>query len=158
MYEHLEIRDETGNISRDEFVDYLFKVDNEYTPPISKSVNLNNYAEKLLDKANIITAREDDKLVGVCAFYCDEMNGKSYISTIGLLKDYKKRGIGKKLLHKAIIISKNKKMNGVSLEVNGENNIAVIFYRKHGFIISKEYVKLDLDGRKRKWKLMAKEI
>lgn len=155
MAKEIEIQDQTGKISEVEFLEYLTEVDEEYIPPISKCIRLSEYAEKLLDKASIATARYENKLVGVCAFYCDEIKRKSFISTIGVQKKFKKKGIGKKLLREAISISKKQKMDKISLEVNVENRYAVNFYEKNGFRTSKIFKKKDLEGVDRNWKFMT---
>lgn len=158
MAKEVEIQDQTRKISKDEFVEYLNEVDEQYIPPISKCVVLKEYADKLLDKANIVTARYENKIVGVCAFYCDEKRRKSFVSTIGILRKFRKKGIGEKLLNEAISISKKWEMNKISLEVNAENFFAIMFYEKKGFRTSEVYEKSDLNGVSRKWKLMIKDI
>lgn len=150
------ISNESKSIQEKEIFEFLRKIDEEYIPPISTTVNLYNYTKKLVNKSNILTVRNHcNDLVGLCAFYCnDNVNKKAFISTIGMLNDYKGEGIGGELLTKTFIVCRKLSMRKVLLEVSLDNKTAFKFYKKNNFkVISRiEKNKNDL------WGLMEIEL
>lgn len=73
--------------------------------------------------------------VGVMDIDIDENN--KGIFDIGLIKEYRGKGYGKKLLETAINFLVNKDVNQICLTVIEKNKIAFGMYKKRGFIISK---------------------
>jgi ribosomal protein S18 acetylase RimI-like enzyme len=61
-----------------------------------------------------------------------------YIDSIAVLPKYNGQGIGKKLLEEAFELSKNKKLNGTSLNVEEYNKKAKSIYEKQGYKIKEE--------------------
>ncbi|MAH88765.1 MAG: ribosomal-protein-alanine N-acetyltransferase [Pelagibacterales bacterium] len=49
-------------------------------------------------------------------------------------KKFRKKGIGKALLNKVLVIAANKKVNSIFLEVSVENKIAINLYKKSNFL------------------------
>lgn len=159
MDNKIQINNETNRIQKDEFVDYLIKVDEEYISPISNHVILADYAEKLIHNAIIVTARDNRELVGLCAFYCnDYKNKRSFISTIGIQSNFTGKGIAKKILNKTIEISIKDGMEKIELEVFSGNKRAISFYHKNGFYIVDTIEKLDKLGNRESWNLMCKTL
>lgn len=62
-------------------------------------------------------------------------NGYALIEDIAVAKDYRKKGVGTALLHKAIEWAKENKFCGLMLETQDINVSACHFYAKHQFII-----------------------
>lgn len=158
MTEDIEIRHQPGHITRGELFSYLKSVDEEYIPPISACADLDEYASKLFNKANIVSVWNKENLIGLCAFYCNESDKKSFITTISVRHAFKKKGIGRVLLNKTVSISRALNMKKISLEVNSDNHSAIRFYKKNDFKTSKIYEKKDADGVNREWHLMIKDI
>lgn len=73
--------------------------------------------------------------VGVMEIDIDENN--KGIFDIGLIKEYRGKGYGKKLLETAINFLVNKDVDQICLTVIEKNKIAFGMYKKRGFIISK---------------------
>ena len=64
-------------------------------------------------------------------------------------KNYRKKGIGKALLNKILLIAANKKISSIFLEVSVENNIAINLYKKANFLkIGERKNYYSLNGRK----------
>lgn len=159
MNNKIQINNETNRIQKDEFVDYLIKVDEEYIPPISNHVMLADYAGKLISNASIVTAREKKALIGLCAFYCnDYKNKRSFISTIGIQSNFTGKGIAKKILNKTIEMSKEVGMEKIELQVFSGNKRAICFYSKNGFYKVDTIEKLDKLGNIASWNLMRKSL
>ena len=90
----------------------------------------------LLDKNYIcLKAKLEKKIVGfIIVKYHDDLN-KNHIMSISVLKKYRKKGVGSKLISALKLFSKNK---CVSLYVQKCNTIAINFYVKNSFIIINE--------------------
>ena len=84
----------------------------------------------------ILTENERDLgFIGIELNYL--FDGKTKIHKIYVLPEFQGKGIGEKLIEKAIDISKRNKINVVLLNVNRFNK-AIDFYIKKGFKIIKE--------------------
>ncbi|KAF2428551.1 streptothricin N-acetyltransferase SatA [Bacillus subtilis] len=62
-------------------------------------------------------------------------NGYALIEDIAVAKDYRQKGVGTALLHKAIEWAKENRFCGLMLETQDINVSACRFYAKHHFII-----------------------
>lgn len=58
---------------------------------------------------------------------------RSIIWTVGVIKDYRNKGLGRKLVEKAITWSKEKGVDKVAIHVDSENLVAYNLYSKLGF-------------------------
>jgi ribosomal protein S18 acetylase RimI-like enzyme len=94
---------------------------------------------------NMIFAMHDDKIIGMLALVEGRSaNTKHWaeIFSVFVNKDYRKKGIAKKLFIKAFDIAKKKKYIKVKIAVNTINKPAYNLYKKMGFVkvgkISKE--------------------
>jgi|Deesub1362A_J573_1020465.scaffolds.fasta_scaffold09171_2 RimJ/RimL family protein N-acetyltransferase len=75
-----------------------------------------------------------NKIVGTCEIR--KMKGKkSHVGEFGISvkKEYRKKGIGKRLLKTAFSEAKNIKINLLQLSVFSNNKAAISFYKKEGF-------------------------
>jgi ribosomal protein S18 acetylase RimI-like enzyme len=92
----------------------------------------------------------DDKPVGTITYLFDNRLKTKHIARIfGVYVDpnYRGRGIGKKLLEKALeLIQENKNIVKIQLMVNSKQNAAVALYKNMGFIVVgqlKKEIKVD---------------
>jgi len=112
---------------------FLIKISDDFVPPLKQKVDLKEYTLKLLNNAIIQTAVEKEKIVGLIAFYCNNLDTKiAYISIIGVNKNYRGRGIGNKLLKNAINYIRSNGFREIELET-WENSSAQNLYIKNGF-------------------------
>lgn len=76
-------------------------------------------------------ALENDEIVGFAGIWIsvDDI----HITNIVTKKSCRNHGIGTKLLEHLIIISKDKNLSSLTLEVNEKNNAAIKLYEKHHF-------------------------
>ena len=78
----------------------------------------------------------EDKYVGLAIV--SVVNGAAWISSFGVIKKYRKLGLGEKLLMSILSQLKNQGVKSVGLEVLDYNLPAIGLYKKHGFkLISK---------------------
>ena len=66
---------------------------------------------------------------------CKRWNGNAFIDDLKVDRIYRNNGIGKMLIDAAVKWSKEKGLNGLSLETQAENLLACRFYLKYGFEI-----------------------
>jgi len=100
------------------------------------------------DTAVFIAAEYDGKVVGYAGMNCIVDIG--YIDNIAVTADFRRCGIGKKLLHRLITCAEDKGMQEITLEVRPSNTVATRFYSSFGFeIVGKRhnfYTKPTEDG------------
>lgn len=76
-------------------------------------------------------ARVEDKTVGYGGMYT--VLDEGYVTNIGVLPEYRKSGIGTKIVNKLIDFSIEKQLSFISLEVRVSNVVAINLYKKLGF-------------------------
>jgi ribosomal protein S18 acetylase RimI-like enzyme len=116
--------------------DILLELDNFYFPTISDCVQIDDYSNKLLTNAvvNIVVSDKND--IGVFAVYTnDKLNKIAYISTIGILPTYQKKGLGIYMMKQIEKICTKKGMRELRLDVGKDNKKTIRFYENYGFII-----------------------
>tara|TARA_B100000212_G_scaffold39628_1_gene25630 strand:- start:30 stop:464 length:435 start_codon:yes stop_codon:yes gene_type:complete len=70
-------------------------------------------------------------LLGICVFH--KMYDEAEISYLSVLPSYKRKGLGKKLIHNIIRQCKNDNIKKIFLEVSLKNKQALNFYDDFGF-------------------------
>lgn len=112
-------------------------------PPLTGRVALDEYVEKLAQNADLFYAMEGEVTCGSCAVYLNQ--GIGYITSISILPDFWRRGIGTKLLDEVIRVAKKYKIEVITLRVLESNKKAVKFYKKFGFeveILEADWIKM----------------
>ena len=113
--------------------------DHDFDPPLSSRTNIRFYCEKLFKNAERISVDFKDKMAGVLCIYMNDSLGKiAFVSSVAILADYRRLGLGNLLLAKAVSLSKEREMTKIRLEVGKKNSAALDLYRKHGFEVEKE--------------------
>lgn len=111
-------------------VDEVYRIENQsFFEPWSKKNLLND-----LEQNSILEHFVYEESGKVSAFYIishvlDELE----IFTIAVDKEYRKKGIGSKLLEHMIKSAKEKKIRQIRLEVSTKNEAAINLYEKFGF-------------------------
>lgn len=114
---------------------------------VPNSSNQDKVFEKYIKKAiindspNILVARDNDKMIGFITFDIEENN---YIDTnikkfgeiieIFVKKEYRKKGVGTKLIQKAEKFFINQEIKDVKIASSSFNDNASKFYDKNGYI------------------------
>lgn len=138
MKENLKSKNEKYKIlcikSLDEIHQIIKMFDTDFEPSLSEILNLNNYADKLLQNAVVYTIKENDIFLGFTAFYAnDSETHVAYLAQIAVKLEARNRKIGKILLDSCIETSKRHGMNKLKLEVNNCNTVAIKFYEDNSF-------------------------
>ncbi len=114
-------------------ISFLGLVDNEFNPRISEQVRLEEYSRKLCRDANLITeCGEDGEIYGLVAIYVNDRNNKyAYIPLVAVRKDFRRKGLARKLVNEAIMIAKANEKDAVDIHTN--NPIGYNLYISMGF-------------------------
>lgn len=92
---------------------------------------LTEFLNSKSDKKYYFMVKEKEEIVG---FMNCEIENNEGIFDIGLCKDYRSRGLGKRLLETAIDFLNTKKVDKISLIVIEKNRVAHEMYKKRGFV------------------------
>lgn len=130
--------------------DFLCRVDKDFPTALSARIDLRGYAIKLAEKAFLSATIRDDRIVGLVAIYCNDIENRyAYIPLVAVDRDYRGQKISKSLMTCAIIYAKDNGFNILGL--HAENPIALKLYKTLGFSIIQEsgprkYLELDLSN------------
>jgi ribosomal protein S18 acetylase RimI-like enzyme len=124
-----------NTITLEDFLSIHFLCDADFDPPLSMIVDIKSYCLKVYQKAEIIAAVIDNKIVGIIAIYCnDRQSNIAYISSVCVIPSFRGKGIAKMMLKKADEIARLKQMTLIRLEVGINNEKAVNLYSQNGFV------------------------
>lgn len=99
-----------------------------------KVPSLLDFANKLNIHAEVYIAIETKKNIGISCFYANDLiNYTGYIALIGVIKEKRGLGFGKRLLDFTEFIMRKKNMKYIKLEVDADNDNALHFYERNGF-------------------------
>lgn len=131
-----EIKLENGKLSYISVIEILRKYSPLFTPPLSQSLDLEEYSAKLFNKANFVIYRDQGEIKGLIAYYNNKQKNQVYITLICVDGICQSHGIGSKMLdHLVGLINRTRgEFDTIALEVNKKNYKALRFYTKHGFI------------------------
>lgn len=117
----------------------LKEVDSDFQPPLSSKLVLNDYANKLLDKATFFSVFENSTMCAFIAFYDnDEDRENAYLSMLAVRLKYRGLGLGESLLKHSIRVLKRKSFKYYNLEVFKNNDSAIKLYLQNNFEIIRE--------------------
>lgn len=111
----------------------LNKFDSSFIPPLSQRLDLHQYAEKLSKNAVWLLAYNHNTIVGHSAVYMNQKN-YAYISSIAVLKEMQKQGIGNALWDRIELEAKKRNIYNITLNVYHNNLMGIQFYKKHSCI------------------------
>lgn len=115
----------------------LRRIDNIFPIPLSKKVNIDEYAIKALSKGIVICAENSGDIIGILLGYANDLITKNvYIVVLGVLKEYQSQGIGRSLINRMKELSRSYGMKNVCLFTHQSNESAIRFYISNGFTIA----------------------
>lgn len=123
----------------EEVLDLLKQAENSFFPPLSHNIpyTLHEYAERLATHADFVLVEEDGEIAGFLAYYTNLEGGFAYIPQIWVSDNHQRKGVGGLMLN-MLIHNIPASFSSVRLEVRKNNEKAVSFYNKMGFIILKD--------------------
>jgi RimJ/RimL family protein N-acetyltransferase len=95
-----------------------------------------------------MVAVDEGQVVGWCDIRAKERAAQNHVGVLGmgLIADYRDRGIGRRLITAALDAARAKGLHRVELDAHGDNLRAIALYEKVGFShegVAREAVKLD---------------
>ena len=126
-----------NNSSNIEINDHLLECSDSFTPSLSTYVDINSYSTKIFNKSVRFEAFHEDKLVGLIAMYTNNDDKSAFITNVSVYPKFIGTGIGYTLLKNCKLYINRKQLKKLSLEVMKNNNLAIKFYEKNNFIITK---------------------
>lgn len=104
----------------------------DFNSPMEKRFT-SRLLEDWLENPVLFGAFEENKLIGILELSHEKWNNRLRISNIHIESDYRKLGIGSKLMDIAIQNCREIEARGIVLETQSCNYPAISFYRKCGF-------------------------
>ncbi len=125
------------SLSKKEIFGFLKKNENDHYQKLSDLVDLEDYAQKLSEKALHFTLYDQDTLIGFSGCYFnDETSKVGYISGISILDAYRGIGLGGQLLKHIVVYGKENGFRVVNITPDCNNNGLISFLEKYGFIVT----------------------
>ena len=122
--------------AKEDLINFLKVMDNEFPKPLSKKVKIEDYIEKLINNGIIIVSKDKNNIVGLVAGYINDYKEcLAYISIIAVKNEYRSKHIGKKLLNIFENIALKNGMKNILLTVHRDNKRAIEFYKKNNYSI-----------------------
>lgn len=125
-----------NKVTKEELEAFLRAVDQDFPIPLSQKSDLSVLAEKFVQRADIITERIDGEFAGaVIGYITNSYSDISFITVVAVKKEYRGRGIARRLLEKYLQKAKNsKKFKAMDLYTPPINVGAIKLYRSFGFV------------------------
>ena len=102
------------NSSKGQLLEFLNQMKKDNNDFIKNDFSLSQYLEKLINHAIIYVLVKNTAIIGMVAFYANDMSKKTaFISSIGVKKQFTGQSLGLKLLLKACKVSKEKMMTTI---------------------------------------------
>ena len=128
-----------GNIKTlntlNEINEILVLFNDSFPRPLSERIDFSEYAAKLFENAVVKVIYENGEIAGFIAYYCNDSGTKAaFLTQIAVTECKKKKGFGGILLDDCISHCIDEKMDSIICEVDNNNENAISFYRKKGFV------------------------
>ena len=122
-----------------QIIELMEQVDNDFSPPLSKNINFELFAEKIINNSVIFQMCDKGILAGFVALYCNDfVNKTAFIPMIAIHTEYRRKGLALNLVNMAIQYAKDAGFEKISLEVYKSNQSAKKLYNKLGFSVIAE--------------------
>ena len=119
--------------------DLLHEISDEFVPPLRESVDIEAYAEKIVNNANILSIIDAGKLAGFMAVYCNDPSKEiAYGTMLAVSNSHRIYGIGPQLIKMTVDYLKKRGFRRFSLEIYKNNPRVIILYKRLGFSFENE--------------------
>jgi ribosomal protein S18 acetylase RimI-like enzyme len=122
---------------------HLKECDNDFIPPLSKRVNLDEYSLKLYERSVTFEAWSDQRIIGLIAAYFNNFQeAAGFITSVSVVSEFKGLGVASHLMSDCIKYAQNAQFTSILLEVNKASIPAINLYKKFGFADSESNEKV----------------
>lgn len=120
---------------KNDLVAYLRAVDALFPVPLSQKIVIEEYADKLLQRATLVCSSEHNKLMGLAAGYTENLpeSNMAYLALVGVRPEGQRKGLGSCLVNQFISIARQSGAKGLHLYTHPSNDKAIAMYLKLGF-------------------------
>lgn len=113
---------------------HLWACDEAFDPKLSDRLDIETYAEKIVQNAVTFEAWDEGRLVGLVAAYInDPERQNSYVTHVCVVPDLAGQGIAATLIEACLAKARRDRFAEMTLEVGRENLRAIGLYEKFGF-------------------------
>jgi ribosomal protein S18 acetylase RimI-like enzyme len=137
-----------------EFMDFHSAIDPYFARNEEGHSRFEEWVRELMksDSALVSVALEDDKVI---AYSLSQINKRpplfkkvdyGYIYDLAVKREYRRKGIGERMLGKIVEWFKSREINRIELMVLSENKTAFSFWKKHGFEVFLKRMYLPTEG------------
>lgn len=122
-----------NELSKEDLINFLHIVDNDFNPPLSKKVEITEYADKIIGNSELIMYKIKDEIAGIVVLYCNNHCSRlAYIPLVAVHPNYRGIGIAKSIMKSAIKRAKDANMDRIGIHTN--NQVALKLYLSLGFV------------------------
>ena len=123
------------NATQEEIDSHLRVCSGNFSPSLNEKVNINEYSQKIFERATTFEAWSSDTLVGlVAAYFNDFENHIGYITHVSVMSAYQGIGIASELVKECIKYAEQNQFKEIHLEVRKDNSLAIQLYKEIGFM------------------------
>ena len=115
---------------------HLIKVNERFFPPLNTYINIEEYAQKLFDKAINFEALDGSVLIGLVAGYHSMEENIFFISNVSVDPDFQGKGIARNLFGSLYAYCHKNNIYQLKLQVFKQNLPAINLYQNLGFEVS----------------------
>ncbi|MBS0399493.1 MAG: GNAT family N-acetyltransferase [Proteobacteria bacterium] len=127
--------------TRGQIEDHLRSCQDRFLPPLGRTVDISEYAGKIVSCARRFEAWNGGALVGLVAVYLNDHKGRlAYITSVSVGREWSGRGIAGRLLEQCVAGARAGGFQDLNLEVGRSNLAAFRLYTRHGFEVVSEAV------------------
>jgi ribosomal protein S18 acetylase RimI-like enzyme len=131
---NLSISYKHNTATNEDIYKHLVLCQNQFIPPLSKTVDIAEYSKKIQNLATTIEAWDKEILVGLVAVYCNDFSKKNaFITNVSVMPKYTGMGIAINLMNTTVAHVKTFNFESILLEVNKNNINALMLYKKCNF-------------------------
>ena len=118
-----------------DILEHLKKCDHSFQPILTKRVNIEEYARKIVDRAITFETWHGRILVGLlAAYFSNNLERSAFITNVSVLEDFMGKGIASRLLNQCKEYALKENFGEIRLEVHRVNIRAIDLYRKFNFV------------------------
>lgn len=122
-------------ITQEKLTEFLQTVDKHFPVPLSTKVDLEEYARKLIDRADLVAEMsETGEIQALAAGYVRYVeNNMAYIAVVATIPEMRGQGKAKRVVQRFMDYCREQKRKGVHLYAVASNIDAVSLYNRLGF-------------------------
>lgn len=125
-----------------EICSFIKKYEKDFSPKLSKRVDIEDYSKKLLNKAECYIYEEKENIRGFVAFYANNYDSKvAYLSIILVDHKFRGKGVGNKLIERMEKCCRKKGFEKIKMEMSSGKEGLKKWYLDKGYSTVHNYMR-----------------